>query len=132
MKIFGKELGIGIVLGLFCAVAMAAYIPNAITTGGTKYRIEQAKISSTGTVSAESSDWINGSASVSTGTYTMTLNSGIFSVAPICFSNVDNGFINGFSAINGVPSTSTVVVRTYNNSGVQTASDNALICMGQR
>ena len=56
-----------------------------------------AKVSSTGVVSGENIDWINGNTVVSgTSLYTFTWNTGLFTVAPNCTMTADNA--NGFSA----------------------------------
>jgi len=70
-----------------------------------------AKISSAGIVSDENLDWVNGNASLSVSTYTLTFKSGLFTVPPTCvFTTAEN---NNLLHVVGVSTTaSNVVVRS--------------------
>lgn len=93
-----------------------------------------AKVSSAGVVSEESVDWINGNASISnTSEYTITFNSGIFSVAPNCVS-VPGAYASGGNAITvaSIDSTTSSSLRnTMKQGGSFTASAFQIYCMKQ-
>lgn len=87
-----------------------------------------AQINNAGTVSSENVDWINGNASIaSTSVYTVTFNTGIFSVAPNCtLVTAEAG--NANVTINSVSSTQ-VVYRTFaSTSGANTALAASIKC----
>lgn len=92
-----------------------------------------ANVSSTGVVTNENVDWINGSVAVTdTSLFTYTLTSGLFNVAPIC--NVDV-VTSGTSVREGASivssSTTTVVVRTGyggNSAFTKNANDHVITC----
>lgn len=93
-----------------------------------------AKVSSAGVVSEESSDWINGNASIAnTSEYTITFNSGIFSVAPNCVS-VPGAYASGGNAITvaSIDSTTSSSLRnTMKQGGTFLASPFQIYCMKQ-
>lgn len=99
-------------------------------------RIEYASVSSAGVVSNESSDWVNGNASVSdTSLYTFTLNSS-WSATPICFATTNStGSFDAYPVIDSVSPTS-ILVRTGNHlpgtAQVKVAREFSLLCMGPR
>lgn len=101
-----------------------------ITGGASAYRIEAAEVSSTGTVSSELGDWINGNCSNTSSVYTCTLTSLYFSETPKCIATI-TGTSAGEITVSPASSTS-VVVRTF--SSVGTASDRAftLKCLGAK
>lgn len=94
------------------------------------YPTYSAKVSSGGTVSDESSDWINGNCSVAnTSEFTCTWNSNIFSSAPNCVvTGLDTSTAAPIGKIFTAESTSSVVVKTYNNSATATAYAFRLVC----
>lgn len=94
-------------------------------------RMESAKFGSTGTISQETGDWVNGNASVASAVYTITLNSSQFSSAPNCTVS-SYGETTDVQANVESTSTSTIKVRTYNQAGSATAAAFMLICMGPR
>lgn len=87
-----------------------------------------ASIAADGTVSGENTDWITGNcANGSTGHYTCTLNSGVFSVAPNCVV-VGNYGINN-SGNTTIESTSTTEVKTQTvENNIYVARATYLIC----
>jgi hypothetical protein len=92
-----------------------------------------AKVSSAGVVSGEEIDWINGSASVTdTSLYTFTFNSGIFSVAPNCWTTPDATSASlterNVSVDNATISSSSVAVRTVNYLSSKSTSAFNLFC----
>jgi hypothetical protein len=97
------------------------------------YPTYSAKVSSAGVVSDEGTDWLNGNCSVAnTSEFTCSFNSGIFSTSgPNC---VVTGFDTSTAAPIGkvftAESTSSVVIKTYNNSATATAFAFRLLCQG--
>jgi hypothetical protein len=74
-----------------------------------------AKVSSGGVVSDENIDWINGNSS-GTGLYTLTFNSGIFTVAPNCFVTQSNeSGVASRTVKLGSTTSSTVEIRTQDD-----------------
>lgn len=73
-----------------------AYFDGAILAQGLGLQnlqldnVYSAKSTSGGTISDENKDWINGNASVASAKYTITFNTGIFTVAPNCWATVNN------------------------------------------
>lgn len=94
-------------------------------------RQEIAQFGSTGTISKETGDWVNGNASVASAVYTITLNSGQFSSAPVCVTS-SYGEATDVQANVESTSTSQVKVRTFNQAGTATAAAFGLICVGPR
>lgn len=94
-------------------------------------RMESAKFGSTGTISQETGDWVNGNASVASAVYTITLNSSQFSSAPNCTVS-SYGETTDVQANVESTSTSTIKVRTYNQAGSATAAAFMLLCMGPK
>jgi hypothetical protein len=89
-----------------------------------------AKVSAAGVVSGENVDWINGSCSVATGTFTCNFNSSIFTVAPNCVASPNNTPGVAASGISVIGQTSSAVtVYTYDN--VQAARPFSLVCQKQ-
>jgi hypothetical protein len=86
---------------------------------------------SAGTV-RENVDWLNGNASASTGVYTYTINSGVFTVAPNCVSSAESNSPPNLAVDCTVTSTSNsqVVVRC-SQSGTNTNYAHSLICQKQ-
>lgn len=107
------------------------YIKNSLFTGFEgQLRVEYAKVSSTGTVSGESVNWINGNAALASSVYTLTVFSGIFSGEPICTTNITTTG-SGMTTINSATSTS-VVVATFNDAGAATDKAFQIVCTGPR
>lgn len=81
-----------------------------------------------------SSDWINGNCtSGATGVCTCTLNSGIFSAAPICQISVTNlAAANSRDEQITSTSTSTIVTFTATTGGTAVNNDVTIMCMGAR
>lgn len=95
-----------------------------------------AKISSAGVVSAENVDWINGNASLSSSVYTLTFNSGIFTVAPNCTATpATSGQLATTARINAVSSSSVAVGTSYaGGAGANPANEDEdfhIICQKQ-
>jgi hypothetical protein len=93
-----------------------------------------AKVSSTGVVSAENLDWINGNAALTdTSLYTFTFNSNVFGLPPTCFTTPDATSASlserNISVDNATVSTSSVAVRSVNYLSAKTASAFNLICV---
>lgn len=92
-----------------------------------------AKVSSTGTVSGENADWINGNGSIaSTSQYTLTFNSGFFTSSPNCEAITDNSTAfspNIQATIHTAATSGAITVRTYNvNSSAASVSDFIIHC----
>lgn len=115
----------------------APILVGSVTSGSSNaLRIEYAKVSAAGVVSGESSDWINGNASLSdTSLYDFTLN-GVFSAVPTCWGHgTDTGGFAAFLTIN--PTTSNLItVRTGNHlpsvSQQKVATEFNLTCIGTK
>lgn len=121
----------------------AGAITIASTSGGNissdstgSLRVEYALVSAAGVVSNETSDWINGDASLSdTSLYSFTLNSG-FSSTPVCFGNTtDTTNFDAYLVINPNSST-TITARTGNHlpgvAQVRNAEEFSMVCIGPR
>jgi hypothetical protein len=80
-----------------------------------------ARISSAGVTSRENYDWVSGNASIpSTGTFNLTLNSGIFSVLPNCVVTAEAAVGNpgvGYITVNSTTSVSVFLRNTSNALG---------------
>lgn len=93
-----------------------------------------ASVSNTGVVSSESLDWINGNASVaSTSNFTITFNSGAFSVAPNCIAGSSEAIVGTFDKIMTILSVSAtqVVVQTKSANTGAAAWPFNIICTKQ-
>lgn len=110
----------------------APLVINSVTTPyeGVE-RVTRAKVSAAGAVSQESGDWINGSCAItSTSTFTCTLNSGIFSSAPVCTASIAE--IGSVGFITTDSTSSTAVAKTYDTTAVATAGAFFIQCAGPR
>jgi hypothetical protein len=91
-----------------------------------------AKVSSTGVVSDENINWINGNCTVSiTSSYTCTFNTNIFSFAPSCTMTALSG---GAVAVRHLTATTSTTVNPYTfnpSSGAALAADFQIICQKQ-
>ena len=106
---------------------------NWRTPGVTNSVVYSASISSTGSISSEFGDFINGNCVVtSTNVFTCSFNSGVFASSPVC--QVSAIGVSGSSRsiyIAGVPSSTSVTYLTYNTSGPTAVALNAqLTCHG--
>lgn len=111
--------------------AQSPILIGSVTSASTgAMKIEGAKVGSTGTVTQETGDWINGSVSVASAVYTMTLNSG-FTSAPNCNVNI-YGETTSYNAVITSISTSTIVVRTFDTGNSAAAAAYTIQCMGPR
>lgn len=85
-------------------------------------------------IANQSSTWISGVTRGSTGTYTGTIISGVFSAVPYCWGNAGLFGVatGGFANVNAT-STTVINVNAYSNAGT-TLADNVitLFCMGPR
>lgn len=89
-----------------------------------------AKISSSGVVTDESGDFINGNCSVSTATFTCTFVSSFFTVAPNCVADTSNtGTTANISA--GTSATASAATIQTNNAGTASAQPFTLYCQKQ-
>lgn len=91
--------------------------------------VYSAQVSAAGVVSGENKDWINGNASIaSTSQYTLTFNSGIFTIAPVC-ALVARDTVARSARIFTAATSSSIVVRTQ-TPGTDTADTSAfeVIC----
>jgi hypothetical protein len=91
-----------------------------------------AKVSSTGVVSGENLDWINGNAVVSgTSNYAITFNSSIFTVAPNCAAMVDTNAGNSSVTLSSSVTSSGLTITTVNVSDILVAKPFNIICQKQ-
>jgi hypothetical protein len=129
----GSNGGSGVIIvEEYYSSANAPLLVNSVTSNSTgAERIERAQVGSTGTITLESGDWINGSASVASAVYTITLTSGIFSAAPVCQAII-YGDTTNYNAVIESASTSTIKVRTFDTANAASASAFHLLCMGAR
>jgi hypothetical protein len=90
-----------------------------------------AKVSSAGVISDENVDWINGNASLTTSTYTLSFNSSIFTVAPNCtYVTTENNNLIHVVGVSNSPSN--VVVRSARpDTGAALVGSFQIICQKQ-
>jgi len=109
----------------------APILVGSVTSASTgAIKIESARVGSTGTVTQETGDWINGSVSVASAVFTMTLNSG-FTSTPNCNVNI-LGETTSYNAVISSISTSSIVVRTFDTTNAAGAAAYSITCMGPR
>jgi hypothetical protein len=70
-------------------------------------------VNSDGTLASKSSDWINSVVKNSTGNYTITFKSGVFTVAPACVVTPSQG--NQYDRITATPTSTNVNIIMYQN-----------------
>jgi hypothetical protein len=85
-----------------------------------------AKVSSTGVVSDENLDWVNGDCVFSSGSYVCTFNSGIFSVTPNCSITSGSGGSATYGRLNST-ATSSSQVGFILTTGVPTNEQNPAV-----
>lgn len=109
------------------------YVGYATNNGSSAIRIESFKATGTCVVTeVGGSDWINGNGSnPATGRCVYTINSGIFSAAPVCVcTNVTGTTI--CSMDDAFPTTTSVGIQMANSAGALGAYDHSVMCMGAR
>jgi hypothetical protein len=92
-----------------------------------------AKVGSTGTVMEENIDWINSNASnPSTGNYTITFNTSLFTVAPNCIATVwqPSGTRDRLLTITSISSTQ-ILIQTSVGNGVAESKPFTITCQKQ-
>jgi hypothetical protein len=107
-------------------------IGSVTSNAPSAFRIEYATVSAAGVVSGETSDWINGNASISdTSLFALTFNTA-FSSTPFCIST-ESGTPSStsFSSSTDTVSTTAVSIRTMAG-GAKTANGFFIMCMGPR
>lgn len=98
----------------------------SVLSGG-KLRIESAYISSAGTVTQETSDWINGSCSPNGGaSSSCQINSGIFSSAHCHCDSKSGGYWNCFAT----NFSGTTLLYSTGNASLNGAADVTMTCIG--
>lgn len=112
----------------------APLIAGGVTSGysGT-VRIEAASISSTGVVTETTGDWISGNCTVAGGgneNKACVIITGIFSSAPVCFSNAFAGGVI-FSNFGALPTTTAFSINTSTSAG-GTQQGAMVTCIGPR
>jgi hypothetical protein len=100
------------------------------SSGLSAYRQELAEVSSSGTVSSETGDWVSGNCSNASSVYTCTLTTGYFSETPKCTATI-TGATTGEVTVSPSSATS-VVVRTFNTSGTAADRSFMLDCKGAK
>lgn len=107
-------------------------IESVTSNASSAFRIEYATVSAAGVVSGETSDWINGNASISdTSLFALTFNTA-FSSTPFCIpTNSGTPSSTSFSSSTDTVSTTAVSIRTMAG-GAKTANGFFIICMGPR
>jgi hypothetical protein len=114
----------------------APILVNSITSNTTgAERIERAVINVTGastcSITSQTGTWVS-SVSAASSACTLTLASGIFSATPTCVGSVNATGVGAvFTAVEGVSSTS-VIVRSFNDTGVAVNQPANIHCMGPR
>lgn len=107
-------------------------IGSVTSNASSAFRIEYATVSAAGVVSGETSDWINGNASISdTSLFALTFNTA-FSSTPFCIST-ESGTPSSttFSSSTDTVSTTAVSIRTMSG-GAKTANGFFIMCIGPR
>lgn len=127
---------------LFLSVnTWGSYIPNAVTSGGSKFRVESVLFAGNATPSAvcsgatctialQSSSWVSSITRVSAGVYTVSIASGTFSATPMCICSTGYNAVASPSICgsgNSSPSSTSFTVNAN-------SADNVvwLMCMGPR
>jgi len=107
-------------------------IGSVTSNASSAFRIEYATVSAAGVVSGETSDWINGNASISdTSLFALTFNTA-FSATPYCVSTVSGTpSSTTFSSSTDTVSTTAVSIRTMAG-GAKTANGFFIMCIGPR
>jgi hypothetical protein len=95
-----------------------------------------ARVTSAGVVTTENLDWINGSVSVSTSTFTLTFNTSIFTVAPSCAVTAEVAAVATVTKNAHVSSTSATTLVYYTNNrdnggGTASAFGVTIVCQKQ-
>jgi len=115
--------------------AMTTGTGNAVISGGNE-RIERAIISCTtsSSVVSQSGNWISSISNYSSGTCTITVNTGVFSSAPTCTASVQSNTPAPLVfAIGGASNTSIPLVCSNGSGGACSAPYGInVICMGPR
>ena len=111
-------------------ITMPILLGGVISGATGASRFERAEISSTGVVSSESGDWLNGNCSSASSTFTCPIFSGLFSNPPVCQATIkgsSTGIIN-------IPSTTNTSAQVRTSDATGTASDRAfsLTCYGDK
>jgi hypothetical protein len=103
------------------------------TSGVSSPKLVSAKVSITGVVSSEMSDFITGNCAVtSTSTYTCTVPAGIFSVLPNCTATINDTdrYVVGYQIASSTV-TSLVFITLNSNTAAAVAVPFSIICHGQ-
>src|SRR5205807_1248527 len=84
--------------------SMTAPGQNAVTSGASSMRIENARIGSfsTGSITAQSSSWLTYSSGAGTGTITYTITNGVFVNTPACVTSSTAAGVNALCQLNNV------------------------------
>lgn len=98
---------------------------SPVTTGAANDRLERAAISSTGTVSSESSDWISGNCT-NANPRVCTFVASTFAATPICVAVANDGTGGRVVSISAQSSSSISISSDPSQYGVN------IICMGSR
>lgn len=129
-----KTFSIGILLGVFSTVALAAYVPYSVTSGQNKERIERAKVdincNSSTTVLSQSGSWITSCACQGTGDVICTIATGVFSAAPACTYTAQAN--NNVSNSGQAPTATSFRARTRTLGDVDANDTFYVMCMGPR
>lgn len=113
----------------------ASYVPNVITSAGTKERVERAKITLSGgtpSITTQSGSWLSSVTDGGVGLPQPQITANTFSAAPVCVCSTAEDNSSGIECSVQSTSTSNVLIRTRNNSGTLTDETVSLICMGPR
>lgn len=120
---------------LYCTRGSTDYKPRfaapalvgSVTSNATgALRIEGVKLSSTGVVTYETSDWISGNCS-SSSPYACTINAGVFSATPVCVATSGVGAAFAAETFTVLTSTAFTIQKIGNNAGA-----TEVICFGLR
>lgn len=139
MKVLIMNKIILIFVGIFWSIhSFGSYIPYAVTSGGNKFRIEEAWVagvctSTPCTIGGQSGSWLSSISRSATGMYAANINAGIFSVAPACIVGAMASTSTRCQVITNTPSTSSVSIYCQNPSLLADKDSGFnLICMGSR
>jgi hypothetical protein len=117
-----------------CYLGLTRRSGTVVTNNTSMERMERVSVStctsSPCTISSQSGSWVTSVTRSSTGLYAINFASGIFSSAPTCITNATVSPPGTVSALQGIPTTSSVSVGTRNISDVQTDYAFSTICMG--
>ena len=110
-------------------VIVGSFQDVPVYEGALRPKIYTFDVSSSGTVSNEVGDLVNGNCSLASNDFTCTFNSGKFTTAAQCFANADRADESAWATTGSTTSTGTIV-STYNSPGGLASRAFHAFCIG--